>query len=321
MAPGYGGRVDLCRRVATLKFSGAAPFLELTMTPHRRLLGALALRVCRSWSPPPLPRPRPTGRQPVPDSTTTATRTCTTPATCGDERRQGVEATSRSPGAQLVRTFVNWHMLQAPARPATSSCNRLAMFVDKARAREHPGHLHRDRPRRHRWPTPAAVRQRRSATLAHQLRGQVRRLRGLERGGRERLLAQRPAARRLHRAAEGGLPGGQGRRPGRQRCSSAASSANNFEFLESLYKAGRQGLLRRRRRPHRHRLPDHRPARVLPRAERARRALLVHRLPRGARHDARPRRRQADLDDRARLVDHQRHLQARRSRRHQGGRA
>ena len=167
-------------------------------------------------------------------------------------------------------------------------------------------------------PSPAAVRERRRRPR-EPAPGPQRRLRGLERARRDDLLAQRPAAGRVRRDAQGRLPGDQERRPGRDRARRRARRQRLRVPREAL-RQRRQGLLRRRRRPHGHRLPDDRPARVLPRAERAHRALLVHGLPRGARDDGRPRRRQARVDDRARLGQHDRRLRARRPRRHQGRR-
>ena len=108
-----------------------------------------------------------------------------------------------------------------------------------------------------------------------------------------------PQPGRLRGAAQGRLPGDQGRRPGRDGAR-RRPRRQRLRVRRGALRQRRQGLLRRRRRPHRHGLPDDRPARVLPRAERAHRPLLLHGLPRGPRDDARPRRRQARLDDRAR---------------------
>ena len=149
--------------------------------------------------------------------------------------------------------------------------------------------------------------------------GPRRRLRGLERGRRHDLLGQRPAARRLRCAAQGRLPRVQGRRSRGDRARRRARR-QRLRVRRAALRQRRPGLLRRRRRPHRHGLPDHGPARVLPRAERAHRPLLLHGLPRGPRGDARARRRQARLDDRAGLAHAVDDLRARRPRRHQGRR-
>ena len=162
--------------------------------------------------------------------------------------------------------------------------------------------LTRDRRHAARCRRPAAVRHRRRATSPTQLKGRTSPTRSGTRQDDTTFWPNGPqpaAYTALLKAAYPAIKGADPaatrarRRPRRQR----------LRVRREALRQRRQGLLRRRRRAHGHRLPDHRPARVLPRAERAHRALLVHRLPRGAGDDARPRRRQAGVDDRARLGD------------------
>ena len=128
-----------------------------------------------------------------------------------------------------------------------------------------------------------------------------RRLGAVERGGRRGVLARRPGSARLRGAAQGDLPGDQVRAAARHR-RDRRHRRQRHGLRRGALRERRQGLVRRRRRPHGHRLPGRRPRLQLPRRAGPRRALRVHGLPRGARrHGAPRRRRQADLDDRARL--------------------
>ena len=80
---------------------------------------------------------------------------------------------------------------------------------------------------------------------------------------------------------------------------------NDYAVRREALPVGRQGQLRLRRPSHRRRLQPRGPARGGAGRRRADLPVVVHRVPRGPRHDAGPRRRPADLDERARLVgDH-----------------
>ena len=217
-------------------------------------------------------------------------------------------------GAKTIRSFVQLELLTGGTRDVRDHQVHAVRRQGAGPRHARPAHRHR-RPR-HAWPRrrstpPSAPTSRPSSGAA------ASPTRSGTRPDEHDLLAQRPAARRLRGAAQGRLPGDQGRRP-RRDGARRRPRRQRLRVRRGALRQRRQGLLRRRRRPHRHRLPDHRPARVLPRAERAHRALLLHGLPRGPRDDARPRRRQADLDDRARLGDDDGDLRARRPRRHQG---
>ena len=88
-------------------------------------------------------------------------------------------------------------------------------------------------------------------------------------------------------------------------------TGNNYNFLGQVYAAGAGGSFDAVGGPHRHRLPRRSAELLLPRG-RQRRALHLPGLPHRPRRDGRQRRRrQADLDDRAGLDDHDVDLHAR----------
>ena len=125
--------------------------------------------------------------------------------------------------------------------------------------------------------------------------------RGLERARLGDLLARRAGPRGLRGAPARGLRAGQGRRSARDR-RDGRHGGQPPRVPGRPLRQRRRRRVRRRRRAHRHRVPAHLPRRVLPRARRPRRALLVHGLPRGARrHDRQRRRGQGRVDDRDRL--------------------
>jgi hypothetical protein len=145
----------------------------------------------------------------------------------------------------------------------------------------------------------------------HTLRRPRRRLRDLERGGRVDLLAPDARCRAVHRTAQGRLSGRQGRRPERHGPRRWAHG-QQLRVRRGSLRQRRKGILRRRRRPYRHGLPGPRPRVVLSRGRRAHCTLCLPRLSLGARRHGRARRwRQVDLDDRAGVVHHHRHVRAR----------
>ncbi len=141
-----------------------------------------------------------------------------------------------------------------------------------------------------------------------------RRLRDLERGGRDRLLGRRRRRGALRRHPQGRLPRDQAVRPGRQGPARAAHR-QQLQLPRAGLRRRRRRLLRRGRGPHRQRLPRRSAELLLPRG-RQRRALHLPGLPHRPRRDDRQRRRrQADLDDRAGVDEHDVDLHAR----HVGG--
>ena len=123
----------------------------------------------------------------------------------------------------------------------------------------------------------------------------------LERGGRPEFWLGGPHPAPTPRCSRPPTPRSR-RRSRTTSWSPAARSATTWTSSSSSTRQRRAGLLRRVRRAHRHGVPDRRPGLHLPRRARPRRPLHVHRLPRGPRGDEPARRRrQADLDDRARL--------------------
>ena len=125
--------------------------------------------------------------------------------------------------------------------------------------------------------------------------------RDLERGRLGDLLARRAGPGRLRGAAARLLRPHQGGGAERDR-GDQRHGRQPLRVPAQTLRQRRRRLLRRGRRAHRHRLPADLARRVLPRAQRPRRALLVHGLPRGPRRDDRQRRRrQGRVDDRDRL--------------------
>ena len=99
------------------------------------------------------------------------------------------------------------------------------------------------------------------------------------------------------------LPGDQGRAAGRRR-RDRRDHGQQLRVHRGPLRPRPQGPLRRDRHAHGHGVPDRRPEPPVPGARRAPRPLHLLELPRDPRGDAAPRgRRQADLDDRARLGD------------------
>ena len=135
-------------------------------------------------------------------------------------------------------------------------------------------------------------------------RGRRRRLRGLERGGRDRVLGRSaPTPAQYAAILKAAYPADQERRP-EAKVLLGPLTGNNYNFLGRDLRHGRRQLLRRRRGPHRHGVPG-RSARASSTGRWQRRALHLPRLPLcPRRHGRQRRRRQADLDDRAGLDDH-----------------
>ena len=119
----------------------------------------------------------------------------------------------------------------------------------------------------------------------------------------------------LRRDPQGRVPRDQGSADPRREGPARAADRQQLQLPRAGLRRRRRRLLRRRRGPHRHRLPR-RPAELLLSRGRQRRALHLPGLPHRPRRDGRQRRRrQADLDDRAGLDDHDLDLRAR----HVGG--
>ncbi len=196
-----------------------------------------------------------------------ASTTSTTSTTCAARSRGSPTAASRP----LLVVFVTPVLGGRPARRRARRAGR----PRRLRALRRPPRPHGARPRRDR---------------------------DLERGGRGR----RSGAARRRRVPTPRCcapPIRRSRPPTRTSPSSPAGMVgNNYELPVGRLRRRRRRVVRRGGRAHRHRLPAHLAGRVLPRAQRPRRALLVHGLPRGPRRDDRQRRRrQAHLDDGDRL--------------------
>ena len=238
------------------------------MTSSRRLLAALTLATA-------LLVPATAAPAAVPGINVTA-------ITADGDPHEGWQRVSDS-GARTVRSFADVGPRSKTPR-ASSRSGSSRQFADKAQARglrtaARPG----DRLGRRAVPSPPRVRRGRRPPR-DPAQGQGRRLRDLERARRDHLLAQRPhppPTRRCSRPPtrrQGGRPGRDGarRRSGRQRLRVLAAALRRGAGAPSTASP-----------PHRHGLPDDRPARVLPRAERRASAATPSSATAGARDDAR----------------------------------
>ena len=168
----------------------------------------------------------------------------------------------RSTGAKYVALLHAVVGRRAPAGALDRALHHLVLADGFGQLR---GRGRQGRPRRHgrtvAGPTAAATARLRRTNPADMAclhgaagraaEGQGRRVRDLERARQRGVLARADRRRPLHRARQGRAPGDQGRRPGRGRARRPVQR-QRLRLPRPDVRGGRQGLVRRRRRSHRH---------------------------------------------------------------------
>ena len=229
-------------------------------------------------------------------------------------RRRPPHRPGRATGAKYVRVFA------AARRSFPAAYRRLQRHI-VADARRRQRHGRRLRPHRQPPTAPTAADPGRLRGLRRRLRRpdrgrRRRRLRGLERGGRDRLLGRAPSTP-AHYAAilKAAYPRDQGGRPGREGAARAADR-QQLQLPRARSTPPARGGSFDAVGVHTDTACLVDPPSAFYREDGQRRALHLPGLPHGPRRDGRQRRRrQADLDDRAGLDDHDVDLRAR----HVGG--